>query len=146
MEACPLSYNQVKLKPLALHCEETFYYILIPFQVANHLNNKRIDFHKMLQKKMILFYCIILYHFITINYLHKKTRIRVQRYILSVNKTRICLNIFSMEQSIGKIWDKEYHRIVSIDGALCTSTGINDVVTTTISFYGMEANGLYMEY
>ena len=73
MEACPLSYNQVKLKPLALHREETFYYILIPFQVANHLNNKRIDFHKMLQKKMILFYCIILYHFITINYLHKKT-------------------------------------------------------------------------
>lgn len=51
MEACPLSYNQVKLKSLAFHREETFYCILIPFQVTNHLNNKRIDFHKMLRKK-----------------------------------------------------------------------------------------------
>ena|GEM_PF-6571064 len=66
MEACPLSYNQVKLKPLALHREETFYCILIPFQVANHLNNKRIDFHKMLQKKddsVLLHYTLSFYYY-----------------------------------------------------------------------------------
>lgn len=47
------------------------------------------------------------------------------------------------QQNLRQRITNNHHRIVSIDGALCTPTGINDVVTTTMSFYGMEANGLY---
>ena len=49
------------------------------------------------------------------------------------------------QQNLRQRITNNHHRIMPIDGALCTPTGINDVVTATISFYGMEANGLYME-